>query len=70
MTIEVVAKCSDCCTVRCPDLALEKQGYVPRDLGIGGGDYIRLTIDTNTGKIEGWLPLTGEDLKDALNQKR
>ena len=58
MTIEVVAKCSDCCTVRCPDL------------GIGGGDYIELTIDTNTGKIEGWMPLTDEDLRDALKPKR
>lgn len=29
-------------------------GYVPRDLGIGGGDIIEIAIDIETGKIIGW----------------
>lgn len=66
MTIQVVAKCSDCCTTSVPELSLEKQGSVPRELGIGGGDYIRLVIDTTTGEVDGWIPLTPLDLREAL----
>lgn len=37
-------------------------GYVPRISGLGGGDYIRLSIENETGKIIGWKPITEEDL--------
>jgi hypothetical protein len=66
MKLHITAKCSDCCTTSVPELSLEKQGYVPRELGVGGGDYIRLVIDTNTGEIDGWIPLTPLDLREAL----
>ena len=42
------------------------QGYVPRDLGIGGGDYIKLTIDTKTGRIDGWKPLSKNKINKIL----
>lgn len=29
-------------------------GYVPKNIGIGGGDYIDIAIDIETGKIIGW----------------
>jgi len=29
------------------------QGYVPRDLGVGGGDYIELEICLDCGKVQG-----------------
>jgi hypothetical protein len=32
----------------------EFDGYVPFDLGIGGGDYVELDIDLDTGQIIGW----------------
>ena len=66
MKIKVVAKCSDCCQVRVPDLGLEKLGYVPQNLGIGGGDYVEFSIDSKTGKIDGWKPLNEEDLRDLI----
>jgi len=29
------------------------QGYVPHDLGVGGGDYIKMKICLNCGKVQG-----------------
>ncbi len=34
----------------------QSHGYVPCDLGIGGGDDIELVIDVMTGHILGWNP--------------
>ena len=58
--LTIVAKCSDLCYCWYKDddgLTVENDGYVPSDLGIGGGDYVDITIDTKTGQIEGWKPL-------------
>jgi hypothetical protein len=33
---------------------LEHRGYVPYDMGIGGGDEIELTVDVETGRIVSW----------------
>lgn len=30
--------------------------YVPYGFGIGGGDYLELTIDVETGMVVGWDP--------------
>ncbi|MNR56307.1 hypothetical protein D3C85_1768540 [compost metagenome] len=30
--------------------------YVPYGFGIGGGDYLELAIDVETGKVVGWDP--------------
>jgi hypothetical protein len=63
MKLKINAKCSDMCYASVPELGLEKDGYVPRGLGIGGGDYIELTIDTETGKVDGWKPLSEQTLR-------
>ncbi len=68
MKIQITAKCDDRCSVSVSGQDLMSQGYVPRNIGIGGGDYIRLTIDTTTGKVEGWKPLTQEELTNALER--
>lgn len=59
--LKINAKCGDMCSV-----TLLRQvgnghyregpfeGYMPRDLKLGGGDYISLEIDVSTGKIIGW----------------
>lgn len=55
--IAITAKCSDCCSVTVFDDALlvaNHEGYVPNDLGVGGGEYIELLIDAETGKVCGW----------------
>lgn len=35
----------------------EHIGYVPGNLGIGGGDEVTLTIDLETGQIVDWKPV-------------
>ncbi len=51
-TFEFSAKCSDLF-----DAATNYgyyDGYVPSGLGIGGGDYISISVDIETGRIVGW----------------
>ncbi len=62
--LSVNAKCSDMCFVSAGNL--EHDGYVPRNLGIGGWDYIELDIDIETGRILGWPELTDEDIEMAI----
>lgn len=61
-TVYVNAKCSDCCYISLEDkngLSLEEhQGYVLNIPGLGGGDYIELEIDNETGVIKNWVPIT------------
>jgi hypothetical protein len=51
----VLAHCSDMCSV---DLAgRHLHGYVPRDLGIGGGDAVHFDYCLDCGQIQGEFPL-------------
>lgn len=49
------AKCSDCCSVSVE--GKQQFGYVPRDMNIGGGDYIHLTLCLKCGFVVGEWPL-------------
>ncbi len=40
------------------------EGYVPYDIGIGGGDDVFLTIDIDTGMVVGW----NDKIRDAILQ--
>jgi hypothetical protein len=64
----VDAKCSDMCNVEAdgPGGRIQKHDYVPKYLGIGGGDYVYLKIDIETGQIANWPELTDEDIEEAL----
>lgn len=53
--IEINAKCSDCCNIEINDK--EHDGYVPYDINIGGGDYIRFSFCLNCGFIQNQFPL-------------
>ena len=52
-TLSVSAKCSDLCAITYPNGKCH-DGYVPEDIGIGGGDYIEIEIDIDTGKVVDW----------------
>ena len=52
--IAVCAKCSDCCGVNLGSSSME--GYVPTDLGIGGGDYIEFNLCLECGQLQGKFP--------------
>ena len=63
MTIQLMAKCSDCCSIiliRDGEKIAEHDGYVPNFLG--GGDYIELDINAETGQILNWKPPTLEQI--------
>ena len=62
MIIKIIAKCSDLCHIYFNNK--EYDGFVPRNLGIGGGDYINLQIDTNNGQIQDWKPLSDEEVEE------
>lgn len=49
------AKCSDMCFAEVG--GNESDGYVPRDMGIGGGDYVDFNYCLDCGKIQGQFPL-------------
>lgn len=69
-TIKIGGKVSDMFDARIYDdngvKILDYDGYVPDIPGIGGGDYINITIDLETGKIEDWEPMTAEEAKVAI----
>ena len=66
MTLRIDAKCSDCCSAILLDDAgirvAEKIGYVPSIMPDGGGDYVSLDIDVETGKILNWKVPTKKQL--------
>jgi hypothetical protein len=42
-------------------------GYVPTQLQIGNGDYIRFAYCADCGCIQGRFPISNEDIEEALN---
>jgi hypothetical protein len=59
--LSICAKCSDLCQVRFQNgkgKLHESDSYVPEGINIGGGDYVELDIDMETGQIQNWKPVT------------
>lgn len=67
-TLSISGKCSDMCfsVLTLGDQKIEKDGYVPRDLGVGGGDYIEFTVDLDTGTILNWKVPTDEEAVESI----
>lgn len=42
----------------------KEDGYVPSDMGIGGGDYIRFEWCFDCGQIQGTFPLPMTELEE------
>jgi hypothetical protein len=59
MIAHVSGKTSDLCFVGYPN-GQEHDGYVPEDIGIGGGDYIEFYYCLDCGKIQGNFPVSGK----------
>lgn len=60
----VSAKCSDLCSFEFG--GREKDGYVPYNVGIGGGDYVQFDYCLTCGKIQGKFPILKEDVAEAF----
>ncbi len=70
--LTVFAHCKDLCTVTLTsgqnETIVEYDGYVPRGLGIGGGDDVELTIDLNNGMIVGWKSPSKKALRNFIRE--
>ena len=60
---DVYGKCSDLCVVEIGDN--EHDGYVPSDMGIGGGDDISFNVCLDCGQIQGKFPLPPTELEEV-----
>ena len=71
-TISISAKCSDLCFTTVidanGDTIKESDGYVPDNIGIGGGDYVDLDIDIETGTIVNWKRPTDKAIINAMEK--
>lgn len=64
---QITGKCSDCCGVTLGPV--EWDGYVPNDIGVGGGDYIELTYCLECGQIQGEFPLEPSTLEKRISDQ-
>lgn len=53
--MSINAKCSDRCMIEYKDM--ERCDYVPRYLGLGGGDYVKFEFCLDCGRIQGDFPM-------------
>jgi hypothetical protein len=63
--LKISAKCVDLCFTEYTDSKgneTSSDSYVPNNIGIGGGDYIDLEIDMETGQIQNWKPVSDEQI--------
>jgi hypothetical protein len=51
---DVTGKCSDCCNITLK--GTEHDGSIPKDIGIGAGDYIEFSYCLDCGQIQGTFP--------------
>ena len=66
MIISISAKCSDMFNMNGRNVNYD--GYVPEGLGIGGGDYISFTLNTETGQIVNWKAIDDEALVGIFSE--
>lgn len=64
----VGGKCSDLFSASIG--GAEHDGYVPRDLGIGGGDYVELEYCLDCGQIQGEFPLPQTEMEADYEERK
>lgn len=67
--VKIYGKTTDSFNMRVKDehgaTVLDYDNYPPTKFGISrDGDSIEIKIDNETGKIEGWVPLTEQDIHE------
>jgi hypothetical protein len=67
LIIRISGKVSDMFSLSGEDIRYN--GYVISDIGIGGGDYLQMSIDTETGHIIDWKPFTKEQLEAIIREE-
>ena len=56
------AKCSDLCFISLG--GKDHDGYMPRDMGIGGGDYVEFELCLECGQVQGTWPQAPYELEN------
>jgi len=59
--VDISGKTSDMCSVQLGEK--EINDYVPSDMGIGGGDYIRFNLCLDCGQVQGAFPIAETQLE-------
>lgn len=61
---EICAKCSDLCSYSLANDGEKRgNGYVPGDMGIGGGDYVEFSLCLDCGQIQAEFPVPETELE-------
>lgn len=47
----------------------EYDGYVPHDVGLGGGDYINISVCLDCGQLQGEWPLAKTEFESEIEQR-
>jgi len=71
--LTISAKCSDLCTTRYKDkngkiTESKDYAYVPYNIGVGGGDYVEMNIDMETGQILNWKSVNDTKVIKAIKE--
>ena len=66
--VNIDSKCSDCCFLSYKEY--ENDGYVPDEIGIGGGDYVAFSFCLDCGKIQGDFPVDDNSLMEFIKESR
>ena len=71
MILKISAKSSDSNDITVinqdGDIILDVEGYLPEIHKVCNGDYIFISIDTETGKIVGWNEQSKKDFENFVN---
>lgn len=60
--VSIGGKTSDCCYALIK--GRQHDGYVPSDMGVGGGDYLKFELCLNCGQVQGQFPLPISELEE------
>ena len=65
--LSVGACCSDLCSVEFNGVG--QSNYVPRDIGLGGGDYVEFNVCLECGKVQGQFPIKDPEFAQRDNEE-
>lgn len=66
--LSVSGKTNDMCVIAYG--AIDRDGYVPHGLGIGGGDYLEFDLCLECGKHQGdYFPISEEKVSEILKNE-
>jgi hypothetical protein len=69
--LTIDAKCSDMCSFALTingKIVKDGDGYAPRLLPNGGGDYVNLVIDMDSGQILNWKVPTEKQVENFIGE--